>query len=253
MRQGPLRDFRHEILPLVATVGLLCTLILAGKDFGTTVVMGSVFLLILLVSGVSLKYLFWLVGASLPVMMIALLVEPYRVKRIMAFLNPWENIQTTSFQLYQSLLAVGSGGFMGVGIGESQQKLFYLPEAHTDFIFSIIGEELGFCGAGCVIVLFLALILLGWMVVSRCPDPFGQYLALGVTLFIGLEALINIGVSIGALPTKGLALPFISYGGSSLVVKMAMIGLLLNIAKDDRKKTLSVTSEYDPRRSILEF
>ncbi len=231
-RDKPLSNIKTDLLPLIAVMGFVCVLILAGKDFGTTVVLSSVCMILIFAGGVSLRYFGYLIACGVPLITIAVLIEPYRMKRIVSFLNPWDDIQNAGFQLYQSLLAIGSGGFFGVGLGESQQKLFYLPEAHTDFIYAIIGEETGFLGAGLIILLFSGFAVVGWMIVTRARNAFGQFLALGLTSLIILEALINIGVSIGALPTKGLALPFISYGGSSLVVKMITVGLLLNIARD---------------------
>jgi cell division protein FtsW len=162
----------------------------------------------------------------------AILIEPYRVKRLTGFLNPFDDIQGKSFQLYQSLLAIGSGGFLGKGLGQSQQKLFYLPAAHTDFIYAIIGEELGFVGAGLVLLLFVVFGLLGMMIIFRAKNAFTQLFALGLVSLVLIEAIINIGVSTGAFPTKGLALPFISYGGSSLVVNLILVGLLLNLSRE---------------------
>lgn len=223
---------RSALIPLLWPCGILSVLVLAGKDLGTTVVMGSVVLLLLLAAGTPKKYFLTLVGTAIPVFVGAIWMAPYRRQRIMAFLNPLEDIQGKGFQLYQSLMAIGSGGWWGAGLGASQQKMFYLPEAHTDFIFAILGEELGFLGAGGVILLLAALGVLGSLVVARNSDPFKKYLALGLVSSLMLDTLINIGVSVGALPTKGLALPFISYGGSALVSKLMTIGLLLNVARD---------------------
>ncbi|MBN1405430.1 MAG: FtsW/RodA/SpoVE family cell cycle protein, partial [Candidatus Omnitrophica bacterium] len=158
----------------------------------------------------------------------------YRLKRMLAFLNPWADPQGVGFQIVQSFIALGSGGILGVGLGHSRQKLFYLPEAHTDFIFSIIGEELGFLGAFGVIVLFLILIYLGIYIAYHARDLFGQLLAFGLVAMIALQAIVNIAAVTGAIPTKGLPLPFISYGGSSLVYSMLSVALLLNIARHRR-------------------
>ena len=159
-----------------------------------------------------------------------MLSKPYRRKRLLAFFNPWEDPRGVGFQIIQSFLAFGSGGFFGVGLGRSQQKLFYLPESHTDFIFSIIGEELGFVGAGSVVLLFIVFIFAGMVIVFRSKNLFFQLLSLGLVSLIGFEAVINIGVSLGALPTKGLSLPFISYGGSAFVANLIALGLLTNIS-----------------------
>jgi cell division protein FtsW len=151
--------------------------------------------------------------------------------RIMAFLNPWADPRGSGFQIIQSQIALGSGGIYGVGLGHSVQKLFYLPAAHTDFIFSIIGEELGLVGTMAVVILFIILILEGLRVVKNAPDKFSYFLALGLVSMLSIKTIINIGVSCGLLPTKGLPLPFISYGGSSFIFDMISIGILMNIAR----------------------
>jgi cell division protein FtsW len=227
-----LKRFKQDLLPLIAVMGVMSLLILLGKDLGTTVVLMGVFLMMLFVGGIPVSYFAWLIAGCVPVIVGAILIEPYRIKRLTGFLNPFQDIQGKSFQLYQSLLAIGSGGLFGKGLGQSQQKLFYLPAAHTDFIFAIIGEELGFIGAGAVIVLFVMFGILGMMIVFRAKNPFNQLFALGLVTLVLIEAIINIGVSTGAFPTKGLALPFISYGGSSLVVNLILVGLLLNLSRE---------------------
>lgn len=227
-----LKRFKQDLLPLIGVMGVVLLLILLGKDLGTTVVLMGVFMMMLFVGGIPVRYFAWLVAGCVPIIVGAILMEPYRVKRLTGFLNPFDDIQGKSFQLYQSLLALGSGGFAGRGLGQSQQKLFYLPAAHTDFIYSIIGEELGFIGAGFVLILFVLFGALGMMIVLRARSAFSQLFALGLVTLVLIEAIINIGVSTGAFPTKGLALPFISYGGSSLVVNMILVGLLLNLSRD---------------------
>ncbi|MBW2615755.1 MAG: FtsW/RodA/SpoVE family cell cycle protein, partial [Deltaproteobacteria bacterium] len=154
----------------------------------------------------------------------------YRLKRWSAFINPWDDPKGIGFQIIHSFLAFGSGGIFGTGLGNSKQKLFYLPEAHTDFVLSIAGEELGFLGVSLIIVLFGVLIMRGIKISLNAPDLYSSYLALGLTCFIGLQVLVNIGVVMGLLPTKGLTLPLISYGGSSLVLNLLAIGILLNIS-----------------------
>jgi len=227
-----LKRFKQDLMPLIAVMGVMSLLILLGKDLGTTVVLMGVFLMMLFVGGIPVQYFAWLIAGCIPVIVGAILIEPYRVKRLTGFLNPFQDIQGKSFQLYQSLLAIGSGGLFGKGLGQSQQKLFYLPAAHTDFIFAIIGEELGFIGAGAVILLFVMFGILGMMIVFRAKSSFNQLFALGLVTLVLIEAIINIGVSTGAFPTKGLALPFISYGGSSLVVNLILVGLLLNLSRE---------------------
>ncbi|MBM4128629.1 MAG: hypothetical protein FJ243_00760, partial [Nitrospira sp.] len=176
------------------------------------------------------RYLLFLAILALPVVF-KLITEPYRLRRIISFLDPWKEPQGSGFQLVQSFIALGSGGLTGVGIGGSKQKLAYLPESHTDFIFSIIGEEFGFIGVSVVMLLFLLLFVRGMTIANRAKDRFAHFLAVGLSLMISLQALINFAVATGMVPTKGLPLPFISYGGSSLLVNMIAIGLLLNISK----------------------
>jgi cell division protein FtsW len=156
----------------------------------------------------------------------------YRRQRLMAFLAPWKDASDTGFQITQSFLAFGSGGLFGVGLGEGKQKLFFLPEAHTDFVLALVGEELGLVGTGVIILLFALFVVRGFQISARARMPFGRYLGMGITLLIGIQALINACVVTGLLPTKGLTLPFVSYGGSSLVTCMVGVGILLNISRD---------------------
>jgi cell division protein FtsW len=158
-------------------------------------------------------------------------MAPYRVRRIAAFVDPWSDPRGSGFQIIQSWLAFGNGGLFGQGIGGSRQKLFYLPEAHTDFVFAVVGEELGFAGALGLVALFTVLVWRGLRIGLRAPEPFGAYLALGITLLIATQTLVNLGVVTGLLPTKGLPLPFISFGGSALLVTMLSTGMLLNISQ----------------------
>jgi cell division protein FtsW len=169
--------------------------------------------------------------ATLPVVGFALVHAAYRWRRILAFLNPWRYSQDIAFQLVQSLIAFGSGGITGVGLGASKQKMFFLPEAHTDFIFALIGEELGVCGALLVLALFAIVGMRGFRIALRHPDSFGSMLAFGITLVILLEAVVNVGVVVGLLPTKGLALPFISYGGSALIGTLVQVGILAGLSR----------------------
>jgi cell division protein FtsW len=186
---------------------------------------------LLYLAGGQPRHLGLVIGAALPFLALAVWLAPYRVRRITTFLDPWSDPRGGGFQIIQSWLALGGGGIFGRGIGESKQKLFYLPEAHTDFIFAILGEELGFAGAAAIIALFVVLVWRGLRVGLRAPDPFGTYLALGITLLIATQTLLNLGVVTGSLPTKGLPLPFISFGGSALLVTMAATGVLLNISQ----------------------
>lgn len=223
--------FLKGFLPPVLVLGLVASLILLQPDLGTTVAIGVVVFLMLFIAGVRFHYLLSVILAGLPLLYILIFSVPYRRMRIMAFLNPWLDPKGSGFQIIQSQIALGSGGIFGVGLGHSKQKLFYLPAAHTDFIFSIIGEELGLIGTIGLIILFMLFIRQGLKVIKNAPDKFGYFLSLGLILMITLKAVINIGVSCGVLPTKGLPLPFISYGGTSFIFDLISVGILINIAR----------------------
>jgi cell division protein FtsW len=230
-KEEDIKHFLKGFLPPVMVLGMTAALILIQPDLGTTVAIAAVIFIMLFVAGVRLRYLFSIFLAALPLLYILIFSVPYRRVRIMAFLNPWLDPKGSGFQVIQSQVALGSGGLFGVGLGHSRQKLFYLPAGHTDFIFSIIGEELGLLGTIGVIVLFLLFIREALKVIKNAPDRFGYFLSLGIVLLITLKAVINIGVSCALLPTKGLPLPFISYGGSSFVLDMIGVGILVNIAR----------------------
>jgi len=230
-KQERIRDFFRGFVPVMAVLGATALLILKQPDLGTTILMGSVVLIMIFIAGARWEHISLLAALALPAFYFLVVRVPYRWTRIITFLDPWRDSQGAGFQLTQSQIAFGSGGFLGVGLGKSVQKLFYLPAAHTDFILSIIGEELGFVGAFAVIMLFIGFIWQGARIAKRTTDPFGYILSIGIVAIIGLQAVVNVGVSIGALPTKGLPLPFISYGGSALVFNMVAVGLLLNISR----------------------
>lgn len=218
-------------LPPVLVLGATLLLILMQPDLGSTLALGIVVFIMLFVAGVRLTYLGSLILAGLPLLYILIFSVPYRRMRIMAFLNPWADPKGSGFQIIQSQVALGSGGIFGTGLGYSRQKLFYLPAAHTDFIFSIIGEELGLLGTLGIIILFMIFIQQSLKIIKNAPNKFGYFLSLGLVLMITFKAVINIGVSCGLLPTKGLPLPFISYGGSSLIFDLLSVGLILNVAR----------------------
>ncbi len=228
-----IKDLFQGYIPAVTVILLTSALILIQPDFGTSVSIAIVGLLIVFISGANLGHLITTALLGIPFLYYMVFSVPYRRRRMMIFLNPWRDAESTGFQIVQSLIALGSGGLMGVGLGQSKQKLFYLPESHTDFIFSIIGEELGFAGAICVIMLFAVFVWQGMRAFFKVHRPFNKILILGITGMIGLEALVNIGVNTGAFPAKGLPLPLVSYGGSSLVFHMAAIGLLLNAMREE--------------------
>jgi cell division protein FtsW len=220
-------------IPASLVICVLCGLILLQPDLGSSVGLAVIGFLLLFVYGARIKHLLFTFAGAIPLMCLLIAGSPYRWARVQAFLDPWKDPKGTGFQIIQSFIALGSGGFLGVGLGNSKQKLFYLPESHTDFIFSIIGEEFGFLGAGLIVVLFVILVWKGISIAFKKNSEFSRLLAFGISLTIGLEALINIGVSTGFLPTKGLPLPFLSYGGSSLVIHMILVAILLNLARDD--------------------
>lgn len=230
-KKAKINNFFGGFLPIIIVLGVICMLIIKQPDLGTSVLVAVIVLIMMFIGGAKLSHMAYLGLISLPVLYVAVVNVPYRMKRIIAFIDPWQDSQGVGFQLTQSQIALGSGGLFGVGLGKSVQKLFYLPAAHTDFILSIIGEELGLIGTLAVVILFIALIWQGARIVKRITEPFGYYLAIGIVIMLGLQAVINIGVSIGALPTKGLPLPFISYGGSALIFHMMSVGLLLNISR----------------------
>ena len=234
-RADKLRDFAYGYLPNLVVLGFFFIPILFQPDFGTAVIICMVTFTMLFVAGLRKKFLFLSVLALIPFIASAILSAEYRTRRIIAFLDPWQDPSNAGFQAIQSFYAFGRGGYWGTGLGASHQKLFYLPEAHTDFIFSVIGEELGFLGTTAIVLLFSILIWRGFVTACRAKDPFGTHLATGLTLLIGFQAFINLGVTVGLLPTKGLTLPFISMGGSSMLITMLSVGILLNISEQTIK------------------
>lgn len=231
-----LETFSVGFVPHVLILLVLTCLIMLQPDFGTVVILFAVTWILLFVGGVRLKYLLLSFLASLPVVYLFLIGSSYRMRRIISFINPWQYAQDEGYQTVHSLMAFGTGGLWGVGLGKGYQKLFYLPEPHTDFIFSVIGEELGLVGVLIVVLGYAYILLNGIKIARSAEDTFSTFLAVGLTLSIGLQACVNMGVALALLPTKGLTLPFISYGGTSLIMNMAFIGLLMNIgAAQDRK------------------
>ena len=226
-----MNDWRRTILPAIAPVLVFVGLVILEPDLGTAVEIFIIAVAMLYVAGLNVKYIFGAGLAAIPIVYLLIVRVPYRLERVIAFLDPTADPQGRGFQLLQSLIAVGSGGFTGVGLMESKQKLFYLPEAHTDFIFAVLCEELGFIGAAIVLSLFA---IYGWRGIRsafRTTDDFGRFAALGITVMILSQTLINLGVVLGMMPTKGIPLPFISYGGSSLLVMLLATGVLLNISR----------------------
>ena len=224
-----IKDFSIGFVPHVVVLGAVAVLILKQPDFGSVAILAVLTWLMMFVGGVRMLYL----GSSCLLLGVAggyfITLAGYRMRRLLSFLDPWQYSADAGYQIVHSLMAFGSGGWWGAGIGKGYQKLFYLPEPHTDFIFSVIGEELGLIGVLVIILLYLMIIWKGIRIARQARDLFGGYLAIGLTAALGLQICINMGVTLGLLPTKGLTLPFLSYGGTSLVLNMATIGILMNI------------------------
>jgi len=199
-------------------------------DFGTAVVLAAVTFALLFVAGAPLRYLLAVAGAAAPVAAVLICRSPYRIQRVLTFLDPWKDPRGHGYQTVESLLGFGAGGSLGVGLGESHQKLFFLPAAHTDFILSIVGEELGFAGVAGVLALFALIAWRGIKAAHAAPDAFGCWLALGLTLLLSVEALVNAGMALALLPTKGMALPFLSYGMSSVITSCIGAGAMLSVS-----------------------
>ncbi|TAN43628.1 MAG: putative lipid II flippase FtsW [Nitrospirae bacterium] len=240
------KKFTSFIKPLVV-MALFQVVFLKQPDFGSTMSLAFITLSMLFISGMRLRYLAPVLLLAVPVIY-KLVMEPYRLRRITSFLDPWKDPLGSGFQLVQSFIALGSGGITGLGLGESKQKLSFLPASHTDFIFCLVGEELGLVGATVLIALFVFLFMRGISISNRSEDKFVCYLSYGLTLMISLQALINFAVVTGMVPTKGLPLPFLSYGGSALLVNMAAIGILLRISRGDDAATVREAGTMKARR-----
>ena len=226
-----MHEFGSGVLPALVAVGACSALMLGQPDFGTAVILGLLLLLMLYVGGARPAHVLGLVLCGGVAMGLAVQLAPYRMRRLLAFLDPWAQSQDAGFQLVQSLIAFGSGGLGGVGLGQSKQKMLFLPEAHTDFIFALVGEELGLVGALAVLALFAVVAVRGFRIAARHPDSFASLLAFGLTAVLILSAVVNVGVVLGMLPTKGLPLPFLSYGGSALLATMLEVGLLAALSR----------------------
>ncbi|MBI1847458.1 MAG: putative lipid II flippase FtsW [Candidatus Rokubacteria bacterium] len=230
-RRETLGDFWRGFVRPLAVAGVLAALVLAETDLGNCLALLALTFGLLFLAGAPVRYLGYVAAPAAALVAFAVFLAPYRLRRITPFLAPWQDPRGSGFQIIQSWLALGSGGWLGRGIGESKQKLFYLPEAHTDFIFAVIGEELGLAGGLALLGLFVVLVWRGLRVGLRAPEPFGAYLALGITVLLATQTIVNLGAVTGLLPTKGLPLPFISFGGSALLVTMLATGVLLNVSQ----------------------
>ena len=226
-----MRDFARGVLPPLLITGFCAGLVLRQPDMGSALMLFAVTALLLFLAGARIAHLGLVAAASAPLIAAAVLVARYRLARILGFLDPWSDPQGRGFHVIQSLLAFGSGGLLGAGLGASSQKFFYLPERHTDFIFAIVGEELGLLGTGGLLLLFAVFAYRGFRIARGAPDRFGALLAAGITATIVGQALLNMAVATGLLPVTGIPLPFVSFGGSSLGMTMAQVGILLNISR----------------------
>ena len=226
-------QFRKGVLIPMLVAAPIIGLIILEPDFGTAAIIVIIVMLMLYLAGSRIIHLAGLAAAFIPVGLWLVLHNSYRLRRLTSFLDPWADPQHSGFQIIQSLLSFGSGGTFGVGIGDGMQKLFYLPEPHTDFILSVIAEEGGFIGVLIIIMLFTILVVRGLMIAFKARDPFGTLLAAGLTMVIALEAFINIAGVMGLIPLKGLALPFLSYGGTALIMSLIAVGILLNISAQE--------------------
>lgn len=244
--EDALKHPMHTFLPLIPAFGALALLVLAQPDMGTMLILGAIAVGMLFIAGAPFRYLVPLGLVGLAGAAAAALYEPYRRERVLAFLDPWADPLNTGYQTIQSLIALGSGGWFGVGLGASRQKWSYIPNAHTDFIFSILGEETGLVGTLIVVGMFAFLAFLGFRAARSAPDRYGMLLAAGVTVWISAQAIVNIGAVSATLPVTGVPLPLISFGGTSLVITLAALGMLVSVARHGRPPTSD--GRVPPRR-----
>ncbi|MDX8403064.1 MAG: putative lipid II flippase FtsW [Mariprofundaceae bacterium] len=226
-----LRNFSSGIAPMLVVLGITATLLLFQPDFGNAVLLMMVAFCMWFVGGVPLRHLIALIAAVVPIGMIVIVAEPYRFKRLLSFTDPWADQFGSGYQLVQSMIAFGSGGLSGSGLGQGVQKLFYLPEAFTDFIAAVLAEELGLAGTLALITMFAVLIWRGLQLAMNAKETFERLLVLGCTLLIAISCMINLGAVMGILPTKGMPIPFFSYGGSALIGNCFLIGLILSVQR----------------------
>lgn len=233
-KQNRLKSFMATYLPCLLILGGVAGVLLLQPDFGSAVTIFCTAFAMFFVAEFNQWHLLVTALLALPATLYLVLAKSYRLQRILVFLDPWADPQGRGFQIIQSLIAIGSGGAFGLGVGQSKQKFFYLPMQHTDFIFSIVAEEIGFCGSFLLVTIFLALCYVGFRVVTRLHDSFAFFTSLAFVVFITLQAVINFMVALGLLPTKGLGLPFVSYGGSALIAYCCMVGLMVNFVKSQK-------------------
>ena len=236
-RRARINELQYSLLPIALIVGGIVALILLQPDFGTAVSLLAVIAVMVFAAGISYRYLFGAAMLALPALYVILMQADYRRRRLLTFMDPWADPLGDGFQIIQSLIAVGTGGVFGKGLMNGVQKLFYLPEPHTDFIYAVISEETGFIGASLVLLCFCVIAWRGLRTAMRAPDTFGAFLALGITMMLVLQAFVNISVVLGLMPTKGIPLPLVSNGGSSMLMNLLAIGVLLNISQHSQVET----------------
>jgi cell division protein FtsW len=227
-------DFADGVMPVMIVVGIMTGLVFLEPDFGTALIIGMWSVAILFMAGMRLKHLGLFFLAALPVVALLMILAPYRRARLLAFMNPWEDMHGIGYQIVQSMVAFANGGFAGSGLGEGTQKLFFLPAPHTDFIFSVLAEELGFLGVAFVVVLFGIWIWRGITIALATNDSFGFYLAVSAVSIVAIQAIVNMSVSMSLFPTTGVTLPFFSYGGSSLLTVLVTSGIILSVSRGAR-------------------
>lgn len=230
-----LKDIKKGVLPILGIIFLTFGLIMLEPDFGTGIIIVITIIILLYISGVKINFFLKLGLLGLIGIVILIIIAPYRMERIISFINPWTDPLGSGFQIIQSLYAIGPGGLLGLGFGNSIQKHFYLPEPQTDFIFAIISEEFGLVGILIVSILFITIIKEGFKIAIKCEDNFGKYLAFGITFGLAFQTILNLMVVVGLIPVTGVTLPFLSYGGSSLLISLVSMGILLNIDKQNKK------------------
>jgi cell division protein FtsW len=230
-KRNLLGRFGHFLVPVLATVGVVGLLIMKQPDLGTLVIIGAAAMAVIMTSETPMRFVLLLCVLAILVVAFLAFDEGYRADRMAGFLDPYADAKGNGYQVIQGWYALGNGGIFGVGLGASRARWFYLPNAHTDFIFAIIGEETGLVGGLTIIALFATLAVIGWVVSSRAPDPFGRMVAAGITAWLSFQALVNIGGVLGVIPITGIALPFVSFGSTALIVSMAALGVLVNIAQ----------------------
>lgn len=226
-------SFFYGFLPVMVIAFFPALILLRQPDFGLTITLCITALTMLFLASFHLRHLVMTVCFLIPTSILLIIIKPYRMQRILTFLNPWSDPKGSGFQIIQSLIAIGSGGFSGLGIAQSKQKFFYLPMQHTDFIFSIIAEETGFIGSCIIIFLYTSILYYGIKIARASADPFTQFVIMGFVILVNFQALINIAVTVGLVPTKGIGLPFVSYGNSALICNIWMVGIILNLLRNE--------------------